>query len=144
MDFIYPHAKHLMGQGDLDLSADDLRVLLVMSDTTADTETTAEKLSEFTTLDEHDGDNYARQALANEAYAKDVGNARSEFDADDVTFASLGAGTRQCVGAIVYKYVDGAGNDIPIRWIDGGGFPFTASGADVVLQWNAEGILQVA
>lgn len=145
-NYVTPHAKHLLGAAGLNLSTADLRVLLVMSNSTAAADLlTAEDLADITTLDEHDGANYARQPLANEAYAKDVPNARTELDADDVTFASLGAGTRQCIGAILYVHVDGtAANDIPIRWIDTPGFPFTAAGADFELRWNAEGVLQVA
>lgn len=144
MTFTYNNAKHLLGSGSINLSSDDLRVALVMSNSTADTEDDASNLAAITTLDEMDGANYARVALAGETFTKDAANNRSEFDADDVVFLSLGAGTRQVKGALIYKHVDGtAANDIPVAYYDGGGFPFDATGSDVTLQVDAQGLLQV-
>ncbi len=142
MSFFYAHAAHLAGQGAIDYVNDDLRVVLVMANTTADSEKDVTTMDGFTTLDEMDGANYARQALANEAWTKDAANARSELDADDVTFMSLGAGTRNVQAAIIYKHVTDDTDSIPIAYIDGTGFPFAASGGDETIAWNAEGILQ--
>lgn len=144
MSFSYNHAKHILGLGSLDLSSDDLRVLLVMSNTTADTEDNVTTISGITTLDEYDGTGYARQALTGEAYSKDAANNRSEFTAAKTTFPTLGAGTRQCVGALVYKHVTDDTDSIPIAFVDAGGFPFDGTGTDVDITWNAEGLLQIA
>ncbi len=143
-NFVYNEAKRAILRGEIDLQADDIRVLLVMSNTTADTEDDVNTISGFTTLDEYDGANYARQALANEAVNEDAANDRAEFDADDATCSALGAGTRQCQAAIVYKHVTGDADSVPILFVDQGGFPFSGNGGDVQLQWNAEGILQAA
>jgi len=113
-----------------------------MSNTTADTEQDTDFIDQLGTLDEHDGANYARKELANEAVAVDDANNRGEFDADDVTWTALGVGTRQAVGAVVYKHVNDDTDSVLIAYIDTGGFPFDASGGDVTIQWNAEGILQ--
>lgn len=130
--------------GEIDLNDDDVRVKLVMSNTTVDTEDDGiTTLSGFTTIDECDGANYVDKALANEAVNKDDANNRAEFDADDATWTSLGVGTRQSVGFLVYKYVDGAGNDIPIGYVEFAS-PVTHNGGDFTIQWNAEGILQLA
>lgn len=144
MSFSYNHAKHLLGTGGIDLTADDIRVLLVMSNTTADTEDDVTTLSGITTLDECDGSGYARQALTGEAYAKDAANNRSEFTAAKTTFASLGAGTRQNQAAIIYKHVTDDTDSIPIAYVDTGGFPFDGTGTDVDITWNVEGLLQIA
>ncbi len=141
--FVYNEIKRALAEGEIDLGSggDDIRVALVMSNTTADTEDDADVIDDFTTLDEYDGANYVRKALANEAVAEDAGNDRAEFDADDVTWSALGAGTRQCVGAVLYKHVTDDTDSVPIAFIDLA--DFDGNGGDVTVQWNAEGILQV-
>lgn len=138
----YTYAKAKLLSADIDLNADDIRVLMVMSNTTCDTEEDKQFIDTFTTLDECDGANYARKTLANEAVAADEANDRGEFDADDFTWTALGVGTRQNVGAVVYKFVTDDSDSIPIAYIDTGGFPFDGNGGNVTIQWNAEGILQ--
>jgi len=141
MSLVYTPAKKKLLDGALNLGSDDIRALLVMTNTTADTDEDAEFIGDIGTLDEMDGANYARQALANEATAADTPNDRATFDADDVTFASLGAGTRQVAGLVLYKHVTNDADSPVIAFIDSGGFPFAANGLDLVVQWNADGIL---
>lgn len=141
-NFIYNEAKKQVATGGIDFASDDIRVLLVMTNTTADTEDDKDTLNDFTTLDEYDGSGYGRVALANEVVNEDAPNDRAEFDADDATFSSLGVGTRQCQAAIVYKHVGAESVNIPIAYIDTGGFPFDGNGGDITFQWNAEGIMQ--
>lgn len=143
-NFAYNHLKHLLATAGIDFGTADLRMLLVMSNTTVDTEDDAVNLAGFTTIDEYDGANYARADLAGVSVAKDATNNRSEVTFTAPTFSSLGAGTRQCQAAVVYLHVDGtAANDIPLFYIDTGGFPFDGSGTDVTISPNAEGALQV-
>lgn len=146
-NFVYTPAKARLLSGDLDLNAHDIRVALVMTNTSADTEQDAATLSAITTLDEYDGANYARQQILNEAVNTDLANNRGEFDGDDIQFASLGAGTRQAAGMLLFRQVDGtAANDQPIAYIDTTSpsvFPFSGNGGNVDVAWNAEGILQL-
>lgn len=142
--FVYTPAKALILSGSLNFASggDDLRVLLAMTNTTADTLQDAHNLDEVS-LDEYDGSAYVRKTLASEAVNRDDANNRAEFDAADITWTALGAGTRQAQGMVLYQHVDGtAANDILVAWIDTGGFPFTGNGGDVSVTWNAEGILQ--
>jgi hypothetical protein len=45
---------------------------------------------------------------------------------------------------VVYRHVDGtAANDLPIAYIDSGGFPFSGNGGAINVTVNAEGLLQV-
>ena len=142
-NFIYTVAKKKILDGDIDFNLpDDFRVLLIMTNTTADTEKDKLNVGAFTTLDEMDGANYVRKALASEATSQDDANDRAEFDADNVTWTALGAGTRQVQGLILIKHVTNDADSIPIAFIDTGGFPFSASGADVTANFNVEGILQ--
>ncbi len=141
--FVYNEAKRALAAGEIDLDTDDIRVALVMSNTTADTEDDVNLMNGFSTLDEMDGANYVRKALASEAINEDAGNDRAEFDADNVTWTALGAGTREVTGMIVYKHVTDDTDSVPPAYIDSGGFPFTAGGGDVTINWNVEGIIQL-
>ena len=133
-----------MLKGTIDFDApNDFRVLLVMTNTTADTEEDVATVSAFSTLDEYDGANYARQELSSDTVTKDSTNDRGEYDAADITFTSLGAGTRQAQAAVIIKHVTNDTDSIPIAYIDTGGFPFAGNGGNVTIQWNSEGILQL-
>lgn len=145
MSFVYTPAKTAIMKGEIDFqeAGDDIRVALVMSNTTADTEEDAALMNTFADLDEYDGASYARQSLGTQAVNEDLPNDRSEFDAVDSVFSSLGVGARQAVGLVVYKHVTNDADSIPIAFIDTGGFPFDGNGGDVTIQWNAEGILQL-
>lgn len=143
MTFIYNEAKRALAEAELDFGSGGatLKVALVMTNTTADTEDDVNLMNGFTTLDEMDGSGYSRQTIASQSVAEDSGNNRAYFDASDTTFSSLGAGTRQVQGAILYKHVGADSSNTPIAFFDSGGFPFTANGGSVTLQWNASGII---
>jgi hypothetical protein len=78
------------------------------------------------------------------AVNEDLTNDRAEFDAADLTWTAIGAGTRAIQGAVVYQFITNDAASIPLIYIDSGGFPKTATGGDIQLQWNTEGILQFA
>jgi len=142
---VYNEFKRANAAAEIDLNADDIRIRLLMSNTTADTENDAiVNIVDLTTVDVCDGANYVDKALANEAVNKDDGNDRAEFDADDVTWTALGVGTRTTVGVLIYKYVDGTdANDLVIAYVEFAS-AVTHDGTDFTIQWNAEGILQLA
>lgn len=140
--FWYTYAAQKIMNGTLDLDTHDIRCALLMSNTTADTENDAQTISGFTTLDEMDGTNYARKTFASEAVNVDTTNDRGEFDAEDQTWTSLGAGTRAVAGALIFRFITNDTDAIPIAYIDTGGFPITANGGNLTITWNAEGILQ--
>lgn len=144
---VYTYALAKLMSGDIDLNADDIRFALMMTNTTCDTEVDAQIITGvngFTTLDECDGANYARKALANEAVAADEANNRGEFTSDAVTWTALGNGTRQIDGILVFKFVTNDGDSIPIMWIDPAGWPLSPGGADLTVTPNAQGLLQLA
>jgi len=146
MSFGYTGAKLKIAKADADFDTLDVRGLLVMSNTTADTDQDATTLSGIGTLDEYDGSGYSRPDLGAATIAADNPNNRAEVDYADFSFgATVGAGTRQCVGMVIYAYVDGtAANDWPIAFVDSGGFPFTGNGSAVNVAVNVEALLQVA
>jgi len=143
--FAYTNFKTILGQGAVDLreAGNDIRCLLVMTNTTADTEEDVATISAFTTLDEYDGANYARKTLGSQTMLADNANNRGEFDFADFTWTALGAGTRQAQAAIFYKHVTNDTDSIPLYFVDSGGFPFAGNGGDVTYTVNAEGSLQI-
>jgi len=127
---------------DFLVTSHDVRAILVMTNTTVDTEIDAiDYIDDFTTLDEMDGANYARAALANEAAAEDDTNDRGEFDADNITWTSLGAGTRAIQGVLLYEHVTNDTDSEPIAFIEFAS-TVTADGSNFQIQWSDEGILQ--
>lgn len=142
-NFIYNEAKRAIAAGEIDFDLpENFRVLLVMDLTTANVDDDANFLSNISTLDEYDGAAYIRMAIQGDALTEDVANDRAEYDANDITFSGIGAGTSTATGMIFYKHVTNDADSIPIAYIDTGGFPFAGNGGDVTIQWNAEGIIQ--
>lgn len=148
-NFAYTRGKRDIALGDVHLDTDDIRLIPVMTNTTADTEQDAATISAFSTLDEFDGGARppafaSRDSLDNQAVNEDTANDRAEFDADDEVFSSLAAdGSRDIQGIVVYQHKTGDADSVPLFWIDTGGFPFTANGGDLTMNWNAEGIAQI-
>jgi hypothetical protein len=145
-NFVYTITKSGLMNGTIDLDTQDIRAMLVMTNTTADTENTKTTISGFTTLDEMDGAGYSRQALTSEAVATDNTNDRGEFTAADITFSNVAAGTRDVAGCILYRFITTDADHIPIAWIDTAGslaFPLTPNGGNIKIAANAQGLVQV-
>jgi hypothetical protein len=147
---VYNKFKQRNAAAEIDLNADPIWIALLMSNTTADTDNDGDSnVGDLTTLDECDGANYVRKELGSLAVNLDDANDRAEFDAADVTWTALGNGTRQIVGVLIYKDADDDGdpaddaNNPLIAWIEFAS-PVNPGGADFTIQWNAEGILQLA
>lgn len=125
-------------------SLNDLRVMLLMTNTTADTEVDADTLDEITTHDEMDGSGYAIEALTSEAVNVDTGNDRAEVDADDATFAAMSNGTRQIQGWLLYQHIDGTdANDQAVMYADFSG-NINPGGSALTITFDSEGIIQIA
>lgn len=146
MSHWFTPAKARLASGTLVWGTADVRAMLVMTNTTVDTEVDAANLAAFTTLDEYNGSGYSRPALASEVVNTDTTNHRAELDAADFTFGTaVGAGSRQAQGMLIYVRVDGTNaNDYPVAYIDTGGFPFAGTGSPVTVTVDAEALLWVA
>ena len=138
MSFVYTPALGLLDAATL---TGDVRAALLMSNTTGDTDTDAATISAIGTLDEYDGASYARVALTTEAWAAVLATDRFKFSADAIVFATLGVGTRQCVGLLLYLHVTNDTDSKPLMYIDGTGFPFDGNGANVTFTPNADGVM---
>ena len=147
MNFIYDEAKRAIAAGEIDFDApDDFRCVLVMTNTTLNTESGINTIGAASTVDYCDGANHASgvgHAISGDSLTEDAGNNRAEFTATNLTISSLGAGTRQNKALIFAKWSSqDMDSSVPIAYIDTGGFPFDGNGGDVTFSWNAEGILQ--
>lgn len=136
--FMYIPAKRKLWRGEIDLDTHDIRSLLVMTSTTADTETDTEFLAGFTNLDEFNGAGYARVALTGEAVNQDTPNARAEFDADNIAFAALSNGTRSIAAIVLFRFVTNDADSMPICYLNFSSF--NPGGSVLTCEWNAEGI----
>ena len=87
------------------------------------------------------GTGYTRKTLASKTLTYDTANDRVEWDAADVTWTAINAGT--AARATTWDNTPGTDNSRRL-WlnIDTGGFPIVTNGGDLTIQWNAEGIAQ--
>lgn len=142
---IYNNMMLALVKGDLDMQEGqaDLRVALLMTNTTADTEEEVALMNGFTTLDEMNGTNYVRKTLGSQAVAIDTAADRVEFDHEDLTWTALGNGTRNIQGMLLLQHVTNDTDSIPLAFIE-----FSASqapgGSDFTVQVNAEGLIQLS
>lgn len=85
------------------------------------------------------GTGYSRQTLASKTLTYDTANDRVEWDAADVTWTGINAGT---AAQATYFQDTGGANTTRRCWlnVDTGGFPVTTNGGDLTIQHNAEGI----
>jgi hypothetical protein len=146
MSFIYNEFKRMLAEGEIDWSNDSTRFVLVMTDTTCDTEIDANTMGGFTAIDYCDGTNHnktAGQIIANPTVTEDATNNRVELDGDNYTISSLGAGTRSNKALVLFHWDTNIGSSIPIAYIDQGGFPFNGDGTDLVVTWSDDGIIGI-
>ena len=144
-DFAYNVACKQLLDGDLDFDApNDIRVMLLQekSDVDKDDVLISDVLVRAGTV-ELFSTNYARQALANEATSQDDANDRAEFDADDATFSSLAQSSSETILAyLVYKDGGADSSSTPICQVDIS--PAITPNGTLTIQWDAQGILQLA
>jgi hypothetical protein len=139
---VFNKAKQLLPIGGIDIDNDDIKVLLVMTNTTVDSDNAGINfINDIITLDEMDGANYVRKSLTGEVVNLDDPNSRAEFDAADVTWTALGNGSRAVQGLLIFKFVTNDADSVPMAYIE---FSPTQNpgGADFTVQWNVEGIIQ--
>jgi hypothetical protein len=147
---VYNTAKQLMADGTIDLDTNTIKVMLVTSTYTPDKDHDYVDAggasdpcdAEIDVTGYTRGFNGAgRKTLASADVTTDKTNDRAEFDATDVTWTALGSGAT-IAGAILIKEGTSDADSRLIAYID---LTDTATnGGDITIQWNAEGILQLA
>lgn len=143
--FAFTDFKRGLLAADAALGSADIRFVLVMTNTTFDTEEDITTMGGVTTADYYDGANHDStngHAFTGESVAADNTNNRGEFTATGPTISSLGAGTRNAQAMVVFRWVTNIGSSKPLAFIDSGGFPFAGNGGNVTVTVNAEGLIQ--
>lgn len=143
--FVYTEAKRAIANKELDLDSDDLRMCLLMTNTTANTEKEKTTIAGFTTLDEFNGSGYSSGGVSvtGRSISSDATNHRANVACSNVVYSAIGAGTRSIAGALLYKFASALGTSIPIAWFDSGGFPLPANGGDLTLAFTVDALLKV-
>lgn len=130
---LYPKGKQSLLNKELDLDTDDFRVILL------GTGYTYNAAHQFVSDLTPGSNEIARSgaALGSPTITDGV------FDAADLLFAALSGS--QVKAAVVFAQAGGADSARKlVVYIDTGtGFPFTPSGADWTLKWNASGIFSL-
>lgn len=148
----YNRAKKEIMDGTISLLSDTIKVMLVTSSYTFNPDHDFIDMGGANDPADHElsGTGYTggyggsgRKTLASKAITEDDPNDRAEFDAADVTWTSINAGTIRA--AILIKEGTNDADSKLIAYIDNAAqFPLVTNGGDVTLQWNAEGILQIS
>lgn len=136
--FVYNEGAEEIALGNIDFVNDDIRAIVVMTNTTADTENQGiDFIGDFTTLDEYD-QSYTRPVLSGKSISK-VESAATYVKhlADNLNLASLAAGTRSIAGVVVYKHITNDAASIPLAWCPLS-TPKAATGADFPMNWSAD------
>jgi hypothetical protein len=133
-------------ENTIDWETDNLDALLLMTNTTADTENDAATVANITTLDECDATNYAHEDVTNPAVSVDDVDDEMVWTSDNWVWGSGtplgGDGTRDYQGALLVKYVDGATADIPLLFVDFSS-DVTNAATQVTAPAPAEGYLNI-
>lgn len=140
--------------GNFSLASDTMRVMLLDDSSIYTFDPDGhEFVSDITSAgNEMSGTGYSRKTLSNTSVTEDTSDDEGVWDADDITFTGLDAGTIQTI--VVYKQVGGddstPGDDRVIVVLDDdspgsgvSGLPLTTNGSDVAIAWNSEGLLNL-
>lgn len=138
-NFWYRNSRLVQLTTGLNWSSADIRALLVMSDSTAGVDKSAQFLTGangFTTLDEMNGAGYARVTAAGKAVALDVPNDQVLVSFNPLNFgATIANGSRQVAGIVVFLNVGSDATNVPLFWIDsvdaGPIFPYSPAGGQI-------------
>lgn len=148
---VYNRAKKEIADGTINLISDTIKVMLVKSGYTPNAD---DDFIDFTGTSDPAGQeivatNYTggfggagRKTLANKAWTESDANDRAEFDADDVTWTSLGGASNDTIAAaILVKEITNDAASKLICYVDI--TDFTTNGGNFTLQWNSAGILNL-
>jgi hypothetical protein len=143
--FAYPIGDLNMRNGTIDVDNDTIKMTLLMTNTTADTEQDADDVDDFTTLDECDaggaftwghGGN-GRKTVTITA-TRSAGQTQINIPAGSTTWLSLplGGSGRSIAGALLFS--EGSADDTdayPIAWLEFTS-PVAANGTDFTITWS--------
>lgn len=143
--------------GTIDYVNDTIKVALFKNTTEYSPDSTAHKnvddvFDGGTTGEEMTATNYSRQTLGGKATSEDNTDNEGVWDANNVTFSSLGSQTGgEVIEAILLYRQTGGGDGTPsddeiLRILDDseeGDLELQTNGGDVTIAWNSEGIINI-
>ena len=130
-------------ENTIDWETDNLDALLLMTNTTADTDIDADTVDGITTLDESDATDYAHEDITTPAVSVDDTDDEMVWTSDNWVWSGLGGdATRDYQGALIVKYVDGGTGDIPLFFSDFAS-DITSAATQVTATAPAEGYLNI-
>jgi len=138
-DVIYNAFKKNIMNGGIDLDTDTIKVALVTSTYTPDQDT-HEDFADVTNEVTGTGYTAGGATITTPTVTADNTDNEGVFDGDDVTWTSS---TLTARGAVLYKSTGVAANDLLICYLDFGSDQSSSAG-DFTIQWNAEGIVNLA
>jgi hypothetical protein len=126
---LFAKFKEHLGSGDIDLLTDNLKIVLVDHDDDTPAPDTDEYLADIAA-----GARVATSGnLANKSFTNGV------LVADSITISSVTGDEFESL--VIYQDTGNAATSILIAYIDSaGGLPYTPSGADIEITWDAGGI----
>lgn len=147
MSFPFLEAARALAAKEIDFDSDTFKIALLMANSDVISKRATALFVADITLDECDGANYARVTLLNPTISVNAGALRIEIAPDDLTpaWALLGAGTRNNIGMLLFKFVTNDAASVPVIWYDdaASGFPFNGTGGDRDVTWSAQGAIQI-
>lgn len=143
---VFEYFREQLALGQLDLSAADWRLVLLMTTSSVDVDLDAEALSDFTTLAEWNGSGTSRHTLANVTVAINPTTHRVHVGADPVDVGLLVGGFAPIKGALLYLFGTDDSDSIPAVFVDeskqpGPAWPYTPIGVPITLNIDADGFL---
>lgn len=129
---LYNFAKESFITGSINLSTDDIRVILV--------DTADYTVNLATDQDLVDVPGAARVAVSDALASKTV--ADGVFDAADKVLSAVTGDPSEAL--VIYKHTGTEATSLLIAYIDSGtNLPVTPNGGDITIQWNGSGIFAI-
>lgn len=138
-DVIYNSFKAKIMDGSIDLDTDTIKVALVTATYTPNQDT-HDFFDDVTNEVSGTGYTAGGATLASKTVTADTTDNEGVFDAADVTWSTSTITAR---GAVIYKSTGTASTSALICYLDFGSDQSSSAG-DFTIQWNAEGILNLA
>lgn len=139
-NFWYPHAIHEIGSGAHDLDSADLRVMLLLTTSSAgddDANRDVTAIDQIVTLGEHTA--AGRQVLVATALTKVPAQNYSILTADPNTWNPLpvAGGGEDVLAALLFLFITNDTDSFPVAYFDTGGYPVTPTGLTRhTINWN--------
>lgn len=138
--FVFTDATGRLSIDELVLS--DIRALLPMVGNNVSANPNVNFLSELI-LAEYDAPGYARVQLTGLTKVENAAEGRTELHADNPIFPLLAPATFPAGGILFYVHVGADSANLPLTFIDKGGFPKNGNGQDFEFLLGPAGLLYV-